>query len=67
MIPDDPRPTLPERPADDACCGRACMHCVFDVYEESMTRYEALLREWEARQRGGVVEDRLSEPPSRPG
>ena len=32
------------------------MHCVFDVYDESMTRYEWLLREWEARQGGGVVE-----------
>ena len=32
------------------------MHCVFDVYDESMTRYERLLREWDARQRGEAVE-----------
>lgn len=52
MPDDDPQPTPPERPADSMCCGKGCMHCVFDVYEESMARYERLLREWEARQRG---------------
>ena len=49
QLEDDPRPTPPPRPADDACCGRGCMHCVFDVYDDSMARYERLLREWEAR------------------
>jgi hypothetical protein len=46
---DDPRPTPPERPADEACCGRGCPHCVYDVYDQAMTRYEERLREWKAR------------------
>ena len=53
---DDPRPTPPERPEDYMCCGRGCMPCIFDVYDQALTRYEAQLQEWETRRAGGVVE-----------
>jgi proline iminopeptidase len=32
------------------------MPCIFDVYDQSLTRHETLLREWEARQRASPVE-----------
>ena len=53
-VASDPRPVPPERPDDYMCCGRGCMHCVFDLHDQAMTRYEANLRDWEARQRGLV-------------
>jgi hypothetical protein len=46
---DDPRPQPPERPLDSMCCGRGCMPCIFDYYEDAQARYEQLLRQWEAR------------------
>lgn len=32
------------------------MPCIFDVYDQALTRYEERLNEWEARKAGGVVE-----------
>ena len=53
-VAEDPRPVPPERPDDYMCCGRGCMHCVFDLHDQAMARYEVHLRDWEARQRGLV-------------
>jgi hypothetical protein len=45
----DPRPTPPTRPDPDDCCHSGCDPCVFDLYEEEVTRYRAALAAWEAR------------------
>jgi Oxidoreductase-like protein, N-terminal len=58
MIEEDPRPTPPERPAPEMCCGRGCIPCIYDDYEEALARYEVALREWELRhiaQRSGPL------------
>lgn len=49
MPQDDPRPEPPERPSDDMCCGRGCMPCIFDYYEDALARYEAKLKAWQER------------------
>jgi hypothetical protein len=46
---DDPRPEPPLRPAAGDCCRGGCDPCVFEVYEEELTRYEKALREWQLR------------------
>ena len=48
---DDPPPVKPERPLDEMCCGRGCIPCVFDQYEEALRRYEVALKEWQVRKR----------------
>jgi len=45
----DPRPEPPERPSDDLCCGRGCIPCIFDYYDDALARYEAALRAWQER------------------
>jgi hypothetical protein len=47
---DDPRPLPPERPDDNACCQSGCDPCVFDLYNDEVTRYRAALAEWEKRE-----------------
>jgi hypothetical protein len=49
LVPDDPRPVPPERPAPDECCQSGCTHCVFDLYDEALERYEFALRAWQTR------------------
>jgi hypothetical protein len=51
-VPDDPRPTPPERPLPDDCCQSGCNPCVFDLYEEALERYETALAAWNARRAG---------------
>ncbi|MEM5434549.1 oxidoreductase-like domain-containing protein [Paraburkholderia diazotrophica] len=46
---DDPRPTPPTRPDPDECCHSGCDTCIFDLYEDELTRYRAALAAWEAR------------------
>ncbi|MEX3933863.1 oxidoreductase-like domain-containing protein [Paraburkholderia phymatum] len=46
---DDPRPTPPTRPDSDECCHSGCDTCIFDLYEDELTRYRAALDAWEAR------------------
>ena len=50
MTGSDPRPTPPERPSHEQCCGRGCDPCIYDYYEEALARYEIALREWQLRQ-----------------
>ena len=42
----DPRPIPPESPLDEACCGRGCTPCVFDLYQDALARYEVALKAW---------------------
>ncbi|WP_175837136.1 oxidoreductase-like domain-containing protein [Burkholderia anthina] len=46
---DDPRPTPPVQPELEDCCNSGCSPCVFDLYDEALTRYRVELAEWEAR------------------
>ncbi|MEI5999083.1 oxidoreductase [Paraburkholderia bengalensis] len=46
---DDPRPTPPPTPDPGDCCHSGCDPCVFDLYEDELTRYRAALAAWEAR------------------
>ena len=48
----DPAPEPPARPQASDCCRGGCDPCVFDLYEEALTRYEQALREWRARHPG---------------
>ncbi len=47
---DDPRPQPPERPDDNACCQSGCDPCIFDLYNDEVTRYRADLAGWERRE-----------------
>ncbi|MBB3260272.1 hypothetical protein F4827_004949 [Paraburkholderia bannensis] len=47
---DDPRPQPPERPDDNACCQSGCDPCIFDLYNDEVTRYRADLAAWEQRE-----------------
>ncbi|MES2129504.1 MAG: oxidoreductase-like domain-containing protein [Pseudomonadota bacterium] len=48
---EDPRPQPPEQPLPEDCCRSGCMPCVFDLYEEALTRYELALQAWLLRHR----------------
>jgi hypothetical protein len=54
MTPDpaDPRPVKPVSPAAEDCCGEGCAHCVYDLYDLALERYEAELAAWLARHPG---------------
>ena len=47
---DDPPPHPPERHDLDDCCHSGCTHCVFDLYDEALERYEVALAAWQKRQ-----------------
>ncbi|MEW6705191.1 MAG: oxidoreductase-like domain-containing protein [Pseudomonadota bacterium] len=47
---DDPPPTEPVPPGDDACCGNGCDPCVWDFYQAEREQYLQALRAWRARQ-----------------
>jgi hypothetical protein len=42
-VPDLPRP--PDRPDPQECCGRGCCPCIFDYYEDALTRWQTLVRD----------------------
>ena len=46
----DPRPMPPRQPEPEECCRSGCSPCVFDLYDEALTRYEVSLARWKARQ-----------------
>ncbi len=46
---DDPRPVEPIQPTLEDCCTSGCVYCVFDMYEEKLTKYQAALAEWQIR------------------
>lgn len=46
----DPKPTPPEPPDFDACCGNGCDPCIFDLHDMAMDDYRKALKAWEARQ-----------------
>jgi hypothetical protein len=41
------RPTRPQEPGPDECCGQGCRMCVWDMYQEKLDRYEDDIRAWE--------------------
>lgn len=47
--PDDPPPRRPAEPDPADCCGEGCVRCVYDVYEDALSRYEAALAAWRSR------------------
>ena len=49
MPSDDPRPTPPQRPDDEDCCGQGCVPCIFDFYDEAMGKYREALAAWKER------------------
>ncbi len=55
--PTDSRPSPPEKPAPDDCCGGGCLPCVFDAYEDALERHRVQLAAWQARQRDGADSD----------
>jgi len=48
--PNDSPPVRPLEPDPADCCGEGCVHCILDVYDAVLERYEAALAEWRARQ-----------------
>lgn len=38
-----PAPPVPPEPGE--CCGSGCTPCVFDLYEDALARYRALIAE----------------------
>ena len=49
-----PRPPVEPEPAD--CCGEGCAHCVFDLYEAELAKYQIALAAWRSRQSGNPSE-----------
>ncbi|HTE16735.1 MAG TPA: oxidoreductase-like domain-containing protein [Burkholderiales bacterium] len=46
----DPKPVPPREPEAGECCQSGCTPCVYDLYWDAYTRYEAELTDWQARQ-----------------
>jgi hypothetical protein len=42
--PPPPQAPLPPDPGD--CCGGGCLHCVYDLYDQALERYQQALAEW---------------------
>ncbi|MDR3385970.1 MAG: oxidoreductase-like domain-containing protein [Rudaea sp.] len=49
-VPEDLPPVRPAAPDPGDCCGEGCPHCVLDLYDAAIERYEAELEAWRARQ-----------------
>jgi hypothetical protein len=46
---DDSPPVRPLEPDPADCCGGGCVHCVFDLFDAALERYEAELIAWRTR------------------
>jgi hypothetical protein len=57
----DPAPEAPEPPGDGMCCGSGCDPCVWDSYQQALTRYQHELAQWKTRH---PVISTDEEPPS---
>jgi hypothetical protein len=57
-----PRPEPPVAPELDDCCRSGCAPCVFDLYEEALTRYQLALAQWEAEQAPGPGKQQENPP-----
>ena len=51
-------PDPPEKPQDSDCCGSGCIPCVFDIYEEEMSKWR---RECDKIKSGETL-DNISQP-----
>ena len=49
MTQPEPPPIPPPEPPMEACCGRGCDPCIFDLYERELERYRARLRAWQEK------------------
>jgi hypothetical protein len=49
-VTNDSPPVRPPEPNPADCCGEGCPHCVFDLYDAALERYEVELAAWHARQ-----------------
>jgi len=49
LVDDDPPPRRPPEPDPADCCGGGCVHCIFDLHEAALERYEHELAAWRAR------------------
>ena len=50
---DDAPPTPPIAPQAGDCCQGGCVPCVFEIYEEELSRYREALAEWKSRHPDG--------------
>ena len=41
-------PVKPQPPADEDCCRSDCTHCVFNLYDRELERWEAAHALWRA-------------------
>ncbi len=48
--PADTKPVAPNPEDYAGCCDSGCSPCVYDLYWEAQSRYEAALAEWQGRQ-----------------
>ncbi|PWF49337.1 oxidoreductase-like domain-containing protein [Massilia glaciei] len=44
-----PAPIPPVQPGLEDCCRGGCTPCVFELYDEALTRYETALARWKSR------------------
>lgn len=49
MSDPDPKPSKPNEPGPNDCCGEGCAVCVWDLYEKQLEKYERDLKAWEAQ------------------
>jgi len=44
-----PEPLPPVAPQPGDCCGEGCAHCVLDLHDAAIERYQADLAAWKSR------------------
>ncbi|HEX7934501.1 MAG TPA: oxidoreductase-like domain-containing protein [Paraburkholderia sp.] len=63
---DDPKPVPPVQPDLEDCCHSGCFPCVFDLYDEALTRYETALAQWQKRQALHAIASANASKPGKP-